>query len=327
MIDVTDLEWLAPLASFHFARPLWLLALPLVLLLCWRIRRPGVAAAVTYSSLDLLKEAQKRAGSRRTSRLRLVRALALTLIVLSLAQPRIEKGRDEDNTEGIDILLVLDASRSMDSQDFDFDGEKISRRAALQRVIGDFIDNRARDRIGIVAFAERPYLISPLTLDHSWMMDALAEMRTSLGTAIGSGVEAAVDLLRKSESPNKVIIAVTDGLNTSGVDPLESARTARRFGMRLYTIGVVSYQDMRTQDLDAVTLSHMARMTGGQFFQATSGESMQAIYRQIDELERREFKRSRLRSFTELFAGFAIPAFVLLLLELLAVQGRRMRFP
>jgi Ca-activated chloride channel family protein len=320
-------ELLESLKTFEFGQPLWLLALPLLLILAWRFSRPGPAPAVTYSSLDLLREVQKQTKAKRSSLLRLVRVLAVGLIIVALAQPRVEKGRDDDKAEGIDIILVLDASRSMDSADFEYNGEKISRRAALEKVIGEFIKDRPRDRIGIIGFAEKPFLISPLTLDHSWMMEALLEMQTSLGTAIGSGVESAVDLMRKSDSPNKVIIAVTDGLNTSGVDPLESARTVRRFGVRLYTIGVVSYAEMRTQDLDGVTLSQMARMTGGQFFQAADVASLQSIYQQIDELERREFKQSRLRSFTELFHWFAAAGLALLLLELLFSQGRRMRLP
>lgn len=322
---MTDL--FSTLQTFEFGQPWWLLLLPLVWLLGRRFSLPGQLPAITYSSLQLLREVQSQTRARRSRLFHLLSALALAAIIFAMAQPRVEKGAAEESSEGIDIILVLDASRSMDSKDFDIDGEKVSRRTALETVIDDFIKSRPNDRIGIIGFAEKPFLISPLTLDHSLMMDALREIQTSLGTAIGSGIEAAVDLLRISDSPNKAIITVTDGLNTSGVDLMDAARTVKRFGVRLYTIGVVSYDEIKTSGLDNVTLSKMARMTGGQFFQAADTNSLRTIYQQIDELERGEFKQSKLRSYRELFPWFVALAFGLLLFELLARQGRRMRLP
>jgi Ca-activated chloride channel family protein len=315
------------LETFEFGRPVWLLALPLLILLWWRRTRPGPVAAVKFSSLTLLKAATHKTRARRGHWPLILRTLALALILLALAEPRVEKGKQDEKAEGIDVMLVLDASKSMDSKDFDFDGKKLSRREALERVLGEFIQARPNDRIGVVGFAERPFMISPLTLDHSWMMEAMGEVETTLGTAIGSAVESSVDLLRKGESPNKVAIVVTDGLNTSGVDPLQSAYTAQRFGVRLYTIGVVSYAQMLTSNLDELTLSKMARMTGGQFFQAANGGSLRSIYGQIDQMEKREIKQTKLRAFQELFQYFAGMAFVLLVLELLLTQGRKMRLP
>lgn len=315
------------LHTFHFGDRRWLWLLLLIPVLWWKRSRPGRTAAVRYSSLDLLKEATKHTRSRRGIWPRIFRALALALIVIALAEPRLEKDTRDQKTEGIDIMLVLDESRSMDSKDFDFGGKMISRTEALQKVIADFIKDRPRDRIGVIGFAERPFLVSPLTLDHSWMMEALAEVKTSLGTAIGSAVEASVDLLRKSDSPNKIAIVVTDGLNTSGVDPLQSARTAQRFGIRLYTIGVVSYADMQVGGVDKLMLSQMSTLSGGQFFQAANGTSLRSIYAQIDQLERREFKQAKLHAYRELFAPFAMVALGALLAELLMTQGRRVRIP
>jgi len=315
------------LQTFEFANPQWLWLLPLIILLWWRRTRHGPRAAVQYSSLSLLQEVSRVTRARRGPWPLLLRTLALTLITLALAAPRIEKDRDEQKTGGIDLILVLDMSRSMDSKDFDYAGKKVSRRDALQTVIGGFIKSRPRDRIGVIGFAEKPFLISPLTLDHSWMLEALSEVQTSLGTAIGSAVQAAVDLLRDTQGANRTAIVVTDGLNTSGIDPLESARIAQRFGVRLYTIGVVSYDEMRTSGLDEVTLNRMARMTGGQFFQAANGTSLETIYREIDQLERKEFKQARLRAYRSLFVWFAVPAFVCVMLELLLFQGRGMRLP
>lgn len=318
---------LRDLATFGFGQPLWLL-LALGLIPLWRRRqRPAPAAAVTYSSLDLVRAVSREVPVRRSRWAARLRVVAVALIVLALARPRVETSADEDKSKGIDVMLVLDASRSMDSKDFAFGDRKVSRREALERVIQEFIGARPRDRIGVVGFAEKAFLVCPLTLDHSWMMDALHEVRTSLGTAIGSGIDAAVDLLRRTDSADKVIIVVTDGLNTSGSDPLESARLARRHGIRLYTIGVVAYAEMKTAEVDALLLSQMARMTGGQFYQAADGAALGAIYRQIDDLERNEFKQARLHAYRELFVWPAALALALLALEMAAAHGRRMRLP
>ncbi|MEJ1971983.1 MAG: VWA domain-containing protein [Lacunisphaera sp.] len=315
------------LVTFEFAQPAWLLLLGLLPLVWRRLAAPAPLPALTYPSLGLLAGLVRPAPARRTRPARWLRLLAVALLIFALARPRIERGMDEEKAEGVDIMLVLDASRSMDSKDFDFDGRKVSRRVALEHVIGQFIGERTRDRIGVVAFAEKPFLVSPLTLDHSWMMQALHEMNTSLGTAIGSGVEAAVDLLRQFSGETRVIIVVTDGLNTSGSDPLESARLARRSGVRVYTIGVVSYAEMKTSNLDGLMLSQMARLTGGQFFQAADTVGLEAIYQQIDQLERREFKQARLRAYRELFPGTVLLAMGLVMTELLCGAGRRLRLP
>ena len=326
-LDASAQDVLERLDTFDLGQPLWLLLLLLIIPFWLRRRRAGASPAVRYSSIDLLRAASKKNRSRRIPWAEIALTCVFGLTVLAMAQPRVERGRDDEKSEGIDIILVLDASRSMDSEDFEYGGKKISRRGALLKVMGEFIQERKRDRIGVVGFAERPFLVSPLTLDHSWMLEAVSEMPRSLGTAIGSGVEAAVDLLRKVPGANKVAIVVTDGLNTSGADPLLSARTAQRFGARLYTIGVVTYDEMSTKGVDKITLSQMARMTGGQFFQATDGASLSSIYRQIDQFERRELKQSKLRAYRQLFGWFAAAAVCVLVFHLLLTQGKRMRLP
>lgn len=315
------------LRSFEFGQPLWLLLL-LGLIPLWRAPcAPGRAPAVTVSSLRLFRGLVQPVAAQWERRAQWLRLLAVVLIVCALARPRVARGVDEERTDGIDLLLVLDASRSMDTKDFEFEGHKATRREALLHVMDEFVRARPRDRIGVVGFAERPFLVSPLTLDHSWMLEAVSEIQLSLGTAIGSGVEAAVDLLRKAESGDKVAILVTDGLNTSGTKPLDAAQTARRFGVRLYTIGVVSYGGMATTEVDSLTLAQMARVTGGQFFQAADGASLQAIYRQIDQLERRPFRQPHLRAWRELFPWCVAVAGALVLIEVWVGHTRRLRLP
>lgn len=320
-------ELLARLGTFSLGQPWWLLLAPLT----WPLwRRPSESAprpAVVFSSLSLFRGLGRPAPSaaRRTGRW--LRLLAACCLIVALARPRLEKSSEEENAEGINIMLVLDASRSMESKDFDYDGRKVSRRDALLRVIDRFIKERPRDRIGVVGFAEKPFLVSPLTLDHSWMMESLRDVKLSLGTAIGSGIEAGINLLRKAGDGNRIIIVVTDGLNTSGLDPVESARLARRNGIRLYTIGVVSYADMKVAGIDGITLNRMARMTGGQFFQAADGASLEEIYRQIDTIERQQFRQSRLRAFRDLYAYLVAGALGLLVLDRSLRVGARGRIP
>ena len=193
--------------------------------------------------------------------------------------------------------------------------------------MGKFVKARAHDRIGVIGFAEKPFLISPLTLDHSWMMAAWQEVKTSLGTAIGSGVEVAVDLLVHGGRGTRVAIIVTDGLNTTGDDPVQAAQTARRFGVRLYTIGVVAYGEMQTEKLDGLALYQMARLTGGQFFQAANGSALEAIYAQIDQLERSDFRQPRLQTYRELFPWCVAAALALFTVEAALNHSRAMRLP
>jgi Ca-activated chloride channel family protein len=319
--------FLTAAASFGFGAPAWLLLLAGLPLLWRRRARPAPVPAVTFSSARLLAGLASPAPARPARAAAWLRVLAVALVLLALARPRLERAADEDKSHGIDIMLVLDASRSMDTKDFDAGDHKASRREALEQVIASFLKERTRDRLGIVGFAEKPFLISPLTLDHSWMLEALHGVQTSLGTAIGSGVEAAVDLLRQADAGNRVAIVVTDGLNTSGVDPLESARTARRFGVRLYTVGVVSYTEMKSGGIDDLMLSRMARLTGGQFFQAADQAGLEAIYRQIDQLERQEFRQTRLRAYRELFPWCVVLALALVAAEAARAFGRKEALP
>jgi Ca-activated chloride channel family protein len=318
----------ASLFGFDFGQPWWLLLLLGIYPLMRLRRKGGPVPAVTFSSHRLLAEVGRQTRSRPGRWRAGLRVLGIVLVILSLARPRLEKSAGEEKSEGIDIMLILDASESMDSKDFDMGKEKVSRMEALYHVMGRFIKDRTRDRIGVIGFAEKPFLISPLTLDHSWMMDSLKSVKTSLGTAIGSAVDSAADLLVKNARGTRVAILVTDGLNTSGVDPVEAARTARKFGVRLYTVAVVSYGEMQTgSQIDGITLYQMARMTGGQFFQAANESALESIYDQIDQLERTQFKQAHLLSYRELFPWFAGAALLVLTLETILNHSRRMRLP
>jgi Ca-activated chloride channel homolog len=203
----------------HFQQPewLWLLAvLPLVLI--WRGRK-GQVAAVQYSNISVARSVSRDTHSKVGRWLWLLPVLGAAFMVVGLARPQLLHGRTDVNTNGIDILLGLDVSGSMQALDFKQDGQRVNRIEVVKSVVSKFIDERSDDRIGILAFAGAPYLVSPLTLDHDWLQQNLERISvggTEDGTAIGSAIAASVNDLRSSSAKSKVVILLTDGMNNTG---------------------------------------------------------------------------------------------------------------
>lgn len=296
----------------HFAHP-WLLAFgPL---LCWaasRRRRPEPRRAVTVPSIVVWRGFGRpvEAGRRPIDWLRLV---ILLLMLVALARPQLRHDVRTEHRQGIDVVLVVDASRSMETQDFDAgNGARISRLAALRRVLTTFAAARPNDRLGMIAFAERPYLVSPLTLDHEWLPQALGDLRTDLGTAIGSGLDAGLDLLAGGRAAGRVLLLVTDGLNTSGPDPLAVARRATDEGVRIHVIEAVRPEQHAGIELEASPLAAIARAGGGLFFQAPDAAALGAVYASIDRLEQKRLEGQRQAALRELF-GWPLGAALVLL--------------
>jgi Ca-activated chloride channel homolog len=314
-------------ATFHFAHPWLLAAWPLLWLVARRRGPVQRMPAIAVSSVALLRPIGRPVVARVGRPTAWVRLAQLTLCLVALARPRIDHVARPERSEGIDIMLLVDASRSMDTRDFDAGTERISRLDALRRVLAGFVAARPNDRLGIIAFAEKPYLVSPLTLDHAWLMESLGELETALGTAIGSSIEAGVDLLRASTGRSRILVLVTDGLNTSGADPLATARVAADEGVRIYTIETVSYDGMHTTDMESHPLAVIARTTGGQFFQAPDAASLGTVYRTIDELEKKQLEQQRLREFYELFQWPLGLALALLTGEIIWATSRGVRLP
>ena len=219
------------MTTWRFANPLllWLLAaLPLLALLRGRI---GRTAALLYPSADLVRSIGRgvtaNAGSARTT----LRLLALALFIVALARPQQGLGTAEVETSGIDIVLAIDVSGSMRALDFELDGKRADRLEVVKSVVRRFVDARGDDRIGMIGFAGRPYLVSPLTLDHDWLAQNLERVRIGLiedGTAVGSAIAASVNRLREQKAKSKVVILLTDGVNNAGkVEPLTAAEAAR----------------------------------------------------------------------------------------------------
>ncbi len=308
----------------RFATPILLLLLLLVPLLVWLRYSRRRNSAMQFSDAKVL------AGLPRSWRVRLqpllpaLYALGLACLVVAMARP--QKGLDESrvHTEGIDMVLLIDLSQSMDTPDFVSPAnERISRLDATQDVVERFLKKRPNDRIGIVGFASIPYAIAPLTLDHGWLISRLQGLNTDMldgrRTAIGDGIASAVNRLRDSKAKSKVIILLTDGANNYGtLSPENAARAAQALGIKIYTIGVGGSSGgffMRAPEVDEGTLKKVAKITNARFFRARDLQSLQAIYDEIDKLEKSEIEVKQFTSYEEASKGWIIAGIILLGLE------------
>ena len=312
--------------GFEFAYPWLLVALMLLPVIAWWLGRTGPLPSIVVPTLKPLR-ALGTTPRRHRGRWRWALMLfALGLLLLALARPRVQRGDLPDPTKGIDIMLALDYSRSMAEQDFHLDGQRTSRRAALLHVVGDFIKKRPNDRVGIVCFARSPFLVSPLTLDHEWAMNSLRETDYSTGTAIGEGLAAAWQFIKKNSERSKVIILVTDGQNMQGRPPLQIAPFILRDQIRLYSI-IIGPEIVTPTAAANHELHKSSRMTGGQFFQARDTETLQKIYELIDQLEKKALLQKRFVSWNELFIWPAAASLAIFLGQLVWTGLIRRRIP
>jgi Ca-activated chloride channel family protein len=330
----------------RFLQPDWFWAftlLPLVVL--WRGRR-GPVAAVEYSDVSLARDTARRTRSRIGGIVWLLPIIAAAFMIVGLARPQRTDSQTSITANGIDIVLALDISGSMQALDFKVGNVRVNRVAVVKSVVSKFIDERPNDRIGLVAFAATPYLVSPLTLDHDWLQQNLERVNVGLGddgTAIGSAIAAAVNHLRTTATKSKVVILLTDGVNNSGkIPPLAAAEAARALGVKVYTIGVgvrgkapVPVRDqagnthviMADVDVDEKTLQAIATETGGQFYRATDTDSLQKIYEQINRYETSAQTVERFEHVEELYRWTLFPSFGLLGLWVLLQHTRYRRLP
>lgn len=233
------------------------------------------------------------------------RTIALTALIIGLARPQMSAespSYEKQYKKGIDIIIALDASGSMLARDFQPD-----RFEASKLVAEEFISKRPNDRIGLVIFEGEAYTQCPLTGDEDIITELLRESEMEVvepGTAIGMGLATSVNRLRDSEAVSKVIILLTDGVNTHGnIHPLAAAELAKEFGIRVYTIGVGTngkaetpvsmdpftgeyYYDYVDVEIDEETLKSIASTTGGKYFRATDNQKLKAIYEEIDQMEK-----------------------------------------
>lgn len=329
-----------------FASPWWLLLLLAVPVLAYLKGQRGGSPALVFSTTAVLRRlgrgVEARAGSFATG----LSFLGLACLILALARPQASKERTKVEASGIDIMLLVDVSKSMMAEDFSIGGQRANRLEAVKRVTEEFIGDRPHDRLGIIAFAGRPYLVSPLTLDHDWLVRNLERVRIGLvedGTAIGSALASGANRLRDREAKSRVMILLTDGDNNAGkVSPETAAEACRALGVKVYTIGAGSNRPapFPAQDalgrtvyveqlfpLDEKTLKTIADTTGAAYHRATDTRSLAAIYGEIDRLEKTTIKTERYRKYRDLFPWFAGLGFGLLALEMVLARTLWRKLP
>ena len=332
------------MSFFRFEDP-WLLLFFLMVPFLTIRGKGKQQATISYSSIDTL-QAIRSARVEILSILPLAfRMIAISLLVLALARPQEGYKSNEILSVGVDIMLALDTSGSMQALDFIKDEKRDTRLAMVKDVVSQFIDNRPNDRMGMVVFGSEAYTQCPLTLDQGILKSFLSKLDIGMAgdsTAIGSAIGIAVKRLKDLESKSKVIILLTDGQNNAGsLPPLQAAQTAKAFGIKIHTIAVGThgkapflvnsifgqryvYQQV---DIDEDTLKKISDLTGGQYFRATDLESLKTIYKQIDEMEKSEVKVIDHSEYTELFHYFLIPGLLILLLEILLSNTVLRRIP
>ncbi|QNF34558.1 VWA domain-containing protein [Adhaeribacter swui] len=327
-----NVDWFsyATLKSFEWINPLYLYLLPVVPF-CFLLR--WLLALRFRKKLDIAFFEGK-ARWHWTSILRYIPDVVFTafalLVMVALARPQRTNEIIEQTSEGIDIMLVLDTSGSMELKDF-----KPNRLEAAKGVALRFIQGRFQDRIGLVVFAGDAYSLAPLTTDYDLLRETITGIHFKMipndGTAIGSALGVAINRMRESTAKSKVCILISDGENTGGnIEPTVAAQLAQAYNIRIYTIGVgedgqvpygtnekgeVTYVNTR---LDETNLREIAQVANGQFFRATTVNTLQQIFSKINLLEKSEIKELRFRNtkdYYDIYLKWAV-AFLLLWLFL-----------
>ncbi|MDC0050165.1 VWA domain-containing protein [Verrucomicrobia bacterium] len=336
--------------TFTFDDPAWLGLLLLLPLAGWLQGASGAPPAVVYSSLKLVQRFSRIAPNRAGRFLATLRWLALTACILGMARPQWGEGRERIRASGIDIMLTLDLSDSMEAKDFRNEGRNVTRLDISKQVLKEFVEGRPSDRIGLIVFSGLAFIASPPTLNHDYLIDNIdrfdnetaSPQNDDEGTAIGSGITAAVNRLRGiKDSKSKIIILMTDGENNTGkVEPEEAAEAAAVMGVKIYTIGIgkegteLVLRDQfglpRHHQLVGINkdrLRDIAERTGGKFFYAESTEALRAVYNEIDQLEKTEREEQRFLRYHDLFGWFVGTGLMLLLLELVLAQTLLRKLP
>lgn len=259
-----------------------------------------------------------------------LRIIALILIIIILARPQTTNSWQNSEIQGIDIMLAIDVSTSMLSEDL-----KPNRLEAAKDVAAEFINGRPNDNIGLTMFAGESFTQCPLTVDHAVLLNLIKDVKCGViedGTAIGMGIANAVTRLKDSKAKSKIIILLTDGTNNKGdISPLTAAEIAKTYGIRIYTIGIgtngmapypyqvggtVQYVNMPVE-IDEKTLTQIAATTDGNYFRATSNSKLKEIYGEIDKLEKTKLNVKQYSKREEEYRWFALAAFFCVLLEVL----------
>jgi Ca-activated chloride channel family protein len=321
-----------------FAHPYFLLLLLLLPVFAWLKGGRGAAPAFLYSSLNLVQGLTGLRRSQAGNFLAALRWLVLAASIIALAQPRLAKSTTQVKASGIDIVVALDLSGSMNTPDYIVGGQGVSRFNMAKSVLKKFVAERPDDRIGLVVFAAQAFIASPMTLDHDYLLDNIERLEigtiNSDATAIGDGLTTALNRLRNVQSKSKIIVLMTDGGNNSGkIDPITATQAAQALGVKIYTIGLGNREITQRMGLppgflpDLDTLKQISQMTGAKSYQGDNSEKLRNIYDDIDKMEKTEAVVNKYTQFKELFPGILAAGAALLLLEITLGQTIFRRLP
>ena len=331
------------LFDIQFANKEWLFLLLLIIpyILWYVMLRKKSEPTIRMADTQPFQAAPKSWRQRLLPLLPVLRVIAFTLLVLALARPQTHNSEKKEYVEGIDIMLVMDVSTSMLSEDLRDDSKEVRNRLdAAKYVAAEFINSRPDDNIGLTIFAGESFTRCPMTIDHASLLSLLNDVRTDIaakgliedGTAIGMGLATAVSRLKDSKAKSRVVILLTDGSNNRGdISPLDAAEIARLYNVRVYTIGVgsngtapypmpvggrIQYVNLPVE-IDTETLQAIAQKTNGDFYRATNAEELSQIYREIDKLEKSKLEVKSFKRKYEAYQQFIFVASIALLLEIL----------
>jgi Ca-activated chloride channel family protein len=344
--------------NLEFQYPWLLILLALLPVYAFLHGRIGKLSALRFPSADIARAAGATARAAAGRLLMFLRLFTIALAILALAGPRFANDHTETQASGVDIMLALDLSWSMMAIDMGPPRDHVSRYDIASTVLEDFIRKRPSDRMGLIVFSGVPYLASPLTLNHDWLVENLHRMHIGLirdlGTAIGDAAAASAKRLKDvKDSKSRIIILLTDGDNNKGeIDPVPAAEIAAALGVKVYTIGIGIEQPCLLPKFDPATgkllfdpngnvipssltlqpanydvLGRMSAISNAKFYRATNRQELQSIYEDIDRLEKTEIKLRRFTTYRPLFQWPLLAALGLFAIELIMANTRFRRIP
>jgi len=320
------------LKPYHFGNPGFLILLLVIpLLAVWYFyRRRKQTADLQVSSIEGFAKVGRNLKFYTYHGLYIIRLLAISLLIITLARPQTSLSHQDISVEGIDLVIALDVSGSMLSMDF-----KPDRLEAAKNMAIEFIDGRPNDRIGLVIFSGEAFTQCPITTDHAVLKNLFRDIHSGMiddGTALGDGLATAINRLRGSKAVSKVIILLTDGVNNMGsLDPRSASEIAKLYGIRIYTVGIgtigqapypvqtpygIQTQMMKVE-IDEPLLIEIAKATDGKYFRATNNAKLRAIYKEIDKMEKSKIDVTEFRKKKEEFLPLVLIALILVGMELL----------
>ena len=315
--------------SFVNSELLILLIIPIIILIWNHIKKSKIKSSIEFSNTESLQSLTS-VKTKLKNIPYYLKLVAFSLLVIAIARPQSSTKWEESTTEGIDIIISMDISGSMLAEDL-----KPNRLESSKNVAMSFISKRINDRIGLTIFSGESFTQCPLTTDHNVLINLFKDVKSGMiedGTAIGMGLANAVNRLKESNAISKVVILLTDGVNNSGtIAPLTAAEIAKKFGIRVYTIGIgsegyapypfqtpfgIQYQDVEVK-IDEKTLQDIATITDGKYFRAQNNSTLKKVYEDIDLLEKSKIETIEFNNKSEEFLPFGIASLCFLIVAFL----------